>query len=184
MWQKFTHPLVHLSQQWWPGRRPPFGGVPVSVSGASAANAKPLSGRFDADLMSGEFPTRRKLCKKKRKSDISEAYTMIYRAIIAVFVLLRINCAPCLSRMHDNQRWPRGKVLMISLPSLHEKWLYCLSAPTLSLLWEWRTAWGWVGWRGWSAVPSPPEPNKKSQQPCQAPQSFGTESGPTLTSRF
>lgn len=66
--------------------------------------------------------------KKKKKSDICEAYTMIYRAIITVFVLLWINCAPCLSRMHDNQRRPRGKVLMISLPSLHEKWLYCLSA--------------------------------------------------------
>lgn len=66
--------------------------------------------------------------KRKRSSDIFEAYTVIYRAIMPVFVLLRINCAPCLSRMHDNQRRPRGKVLMISLPSLHEKWLYCLSA--------------------------------------------------------
>lgn len=92
--------------------------------------------------------------KKERKSDIFEAYTMIYRTIIAVFVLLRINCAPCLSCMHDNQRRPRGKVLMISLPSLHEKWLYRLSAQH-SICYENdvrrvldTAGWGGVGWGG------------------------------------
>lgn len=30
--------------------------------------------------------------------------------------------------MHDKQCQPHGKALMISLPSLNEKWLHCLSA--------------------------------------------------------
>lgn len=72
--------------------------------------------------------------KKERKSDVSEAYEATHRVVIAVFMLLRINCAPCLSRMHDNQRQPRGKVLMISLPSLREKWLHRAERPTLHVI--------------------------------------------------
>lgn len=70
--------------------------------------------------------------KKERKSDVSEAYEATHCVVIAVFMLPRINCAPCLSRMHDNQRQPRGK--MISLPSLREKWLHRAERPTLHVI--------------------------------------------------
>lgn len=88
-------------------------------------------------------------------------------------MLPRINCAPCLSRMHDNQRQPRGKVLMISLPSLREKWLHCAERPTLHVIGKMRYS------------RSTRTPGKlKSHRLRSAPESSAPSRSPTLTSRF